>query len=1464
MPPNRKKKKPASNPARGFTTVSVPSKPKTTEPAPSLPSADVPTGPEEESQPPAEPPEASGGPTTQPQPEIHQLSPEELQKHLEDAELQLLVEKYGVKCKNDASRQVLKLETEKRILRPQATYLNVTEWLSPEILNEIIEIEKQEVAKSNEKSSKPELEESQMPSVGEDLCMKLWTLRQTLLVLEFTPEDVDGALKSSLQFYSNDSAASKDLVWGLDQSLEWLGMHCDQNTLPLFDKPKPKFSKTKEDTASEKSNAGSTRSNTGQNTPSDARSKTKETGTETPLNLSSSSSDESDTDPDYLVPKYVELQTQLYMLQPELFNQAKRRQKKPAPSSTPEDAKTMRKIAKLNGKISRLKNDVLFDYDQAEDMWQQKLPELRDDTAKFLQNGTKERKSPPPSADSKETPSQDATDTLIESILSGSNENDDLLGDMFATNLEGPSVPPPELTANSNTVVKSRDFGKSMGMNPRRILEEACRARDSGCKVSYRDSSSTSFSHRKGVDIRWSKAQDTPAQVPLSDVSFNGDAYLISASMESISTPTALQAESFISTVALFMIFSHPQKEGKVYMKLPAVWRDLWDELVAVKKEHQDEADKIVLRDLQKLVEEKMSALEDDVVLLDNFRKRNGGISSPLPRNENQPKQDTRKPEELQKLWTNRSSTSSFAAMEISRRNLPIWQFKEQILYTLAAHQAIIICSETGSGKSTQIPSFILENELLLGHNCKIYVTEPRRISAMSLARRVSEELGEDNNAVGTNRSLVGYAIRLESKISNSTRLIFATTGVVVRMLERPKDFQDITHLVLDEVHERTIDSDFLLIILRRLMQERPDLKLILMSATVDAGRFSTYLHGAPVLNIPGRTFPVEVKYLEDAIEVTKHRPNDDRLSTISDDSDGPSDEREEKPTGDLASSLTGYSKQTRETVTGFDEYRLDYRLIVNLLSAIAMKKEFEKYSKAILVFMPGMAEIRRLNDEILSEQFFNNKGWIIHALHSSIASEEQEKAFLIPPKGVRKIVIATNIAETGITIPDITAVIDTGKEKVMRFDERRQLSKLVESFISRANAKQRRGRAGRVQSGLCFHLFTKFRHDQILAEQQTPEMLRLSLQDLVLRVKICNLGEVEQTLSEAIDPPSSKNIRRAIEALKEVKALTSTESLTPLGRQLAKLPLDVFLGKLIVYGAFFKCLDSAVSIAAILSSKSPFLNAVGSSTQRELAKLAFKRGSSDLLTIYNAYLAWKRHRTTPGMSEYSFCRKNFLSPQTLLNIEDVKMQLLVSIVDAGLLTLDSAEQESLKRSRFTGRQRQFFTVPKRVDINSENDIIINSVIAWSFYPKLLTREGKGWRNVANNQTVSLHPTSVNKRPDAQVKWLSYYHIMQSRSRYLNALETSPVEDFAIALLCGDVEFKLYPGIIALDGARVRFSVKDWKSMLALKALSTRIRNILSTNIRNPRKGLAPDQQIWIDLWQRVFSEARERELRKA
>ncbi|KAJ5102935.1 hypothetical protein N7532_003464 [Penicillium argentinense] len=1454
MPPNnKKKKKPASNPARGFATVSVPSKPKTesTETPSTTPGQSTPTPQSESPIPRAEEPpaatsavSASAAGATQGDPSLQSLSPEELEKHLEESELQILVDKYAAKCKSDAARQVTKLETEKRVFRQQAASLSLLEWLSSEVQDKILELANGE--EHEYLTSGPRGANTKQPGSEEELYMKIWTLKETLLKLGFPENRTEEALKHILLYFTGTpTSASRDVVWNLDESLEWLAMHSEKKELPSYVQTNSRPQKDADSVTSWMIDSDPSRSSTpkNQNKQDKPKDDWKAAKVAPPVSYDSDSS----IDPDSMVPEWLDMQTRLYGLHPELFDRPgkgkKGRGAAVGQSDNPEAAKLQRKIAKIE-------RDVLFERREAEYIWKDKLEELRKDAA-FLRQVDRKKQSQQGKPLVDEDPN--LTVPTLEEMDAG-----DALGDMFSAEPADGSIlglPPPVVEA----ALTIRDFGKFSGLSPRRILEEACKARDSSCKVVYQDISSSGHQKRMAVEVRWSKPQDPPYPLTIEAITHKSNEFATFVSMDALATPNSQQAEGYVSTLALFIISPQNSKESKSNLRLPAVFRDLWTEFATLKKTQEDEIDKNTVKDLKRLVQENQSTIEDDVVLLDNFRKRNGAGSKPGspmrgPTRDGYLGHD----DQLREAWAAKSSTSSFHRMMEGRMNLPIWNFKDDILNTLETHRALIICSETGSGKSTQIPSYILEHEMLQGRPCKVYVTEPRRISAISLARRVSEELGESKNDVGTTRSIVGFAVRLESKISSTTRLVYATTGVVVRMLERPDDFQDITHVVLDEVHERTIDSDFLLVVLRRLMQKRPDLKLILMSATLEAQRFSNYLGGVPVLNIPGRTFPVEIKYLEDAVEMTNYRlSEDDKYGALDDDPDEISDSTGDNA-GGLQASLEGYSKQTRETILNFDEYRIDYQLIKKLLLKIATGPEMDHYSKAILVFMPGLAEIRRLNDEVLAEPTFQN-GWIVHALHSSIASEDQEKAFNVPPHGMRKIVIATNIAETGITIPDITAVVDVGTEKTMRFDERRQLSRLVESFISRANAKQRRGRAGRVQNGICFHLFTKHRHDKLLAEQQTPEMLRLSLQDLVLRVKICKLGEVEQTLLEALDPPSSKNIRRAIDSLKEVKALTSNESLTPLGSQLAKLPLDVFLGKLIIHGAFFKCLDAAVSIAAILSSKSPFVNTMGSNTQRDAARASFQRGDSDLLTIYNAYCGWKRARSTPGSSEFAFCRKNFLSPQTLQSIEDVKMQLIVSIADTGLLNLDGAQKTALNRARSGGRQRQFFTIPEEHDINSANDTVVNSVVAWSFYPKLLTREGKGWRNVSNNQTVTLHPTSINKHADYALKWLSYYHIMQARNRNLNAHDTSAVDDFSIALLCGDAEFRMYTGVISIDANRIRFAVRDWKSMLALKILNGRLRDLLASTFKNPHRPLSYKQQQWLEIWQEIFTQAGKR-----
>ncbi|KAJ6051991.1 hypothetical protein N7460_002525 [Penicillium canescens] len=1430
MPPNnKKKKKPASNPARGFATVSMPSKPKPESTAtPSPATGESKAAPESEPQ--TARIEERPAETSAPQAvtSLQNYTPEELEKYLEEAELQILVDKYAAKCKNDAIRQATKLDNERRVMRQQSVTLSLLEWLPTDVQDRILELsgtEEHEYLIASGRTTSPKQAGSE-----EELYNKLWTLKETLIRLDFPENRVEDALKHVLQYFAgNSTSAGRDVVWNLDEALEWLATHSDKKELPSYTRTNARQKDADSVTSwmtESKPSGSSTPNGQSKNKQGGQKADWKANKVAPPVSYDSDSS----VDPDVMVPEWLGLQTRLYSLQPDIFDRPGKSKKGRGGASNLSDDP---EVSKVQRKIAKIERDKGCD----------------------IRSAPRGKEEKPPVEDEEPQSEVDVDADMAALQIDGL---EDALGDMFAAEPEESGsilgLPPPEV----NAPIALRDFGKQTGLTPRRILEESCKARDSSCTVVYQDFSSSSHSNRKAAEVRWSKPQEVPFSLAVESITHKSNAMATFVSMDALATPTAQQAEGYVSTLLLFILFPQNSKEGKAYLRLPAVWRDLWTEFAALKKTQEDEIDKSIVKELKLLIQDNPSNFEDDVVLSDNFRKRNGVGSKPgTPVRGSGRDNFSGIDDQLRDAWMAKSSTPSFHRMMQGRMNLPIWGFKEEILHTLDTHRALIICSETGSGKSTQIPSFILEHEMLNGRPCKVYVTEPRRISAISLARRVSEELGESKNDVGTARSLIGFAVRLESKFTHSTRLVYATTGVVVRMLERPDDFRDITHIVLDEVHERTIDSDFLLIVLRRLMEKRPDLKLILMSATLEAQRFSNYLGGVPVLNIPGRTFPVEMKYLEDAVEMTNYRlSEEDHHTVLDDDMDDPPTDAD--TSGGLQASLDGYSRQTKETILNIDEYKLDYELIKRLLLKIATAPEMDHYSKAILIFMPGLAEIRRLNDEILSEPTFQ-RNWIVHALHSSIASEDQEKAFNVPPEGTRKIVIATNIAETGITIPDITAVIDAGKEKMMRFDERRQLSRLVESFISRANAKQRRGRAGRVQNGICFHLFTKHRHEKLLAEQQTPELLRLSLQDLVLRVKICKLGEVEQTLLEALDPPSSKNIRRAIDSLKEVKALTSNESLTSLGTQLAKLPLDVFLGKMIIHGAFFRCLDATVSIAAILSSKSPFVNTIGSNSQRDGARVSFQKGDSDLLTVYNAYCSWRRVRSTPGSNEFAFCRKNFLSPQTLLGIEDIKMQLVVAIADAGLLTLDAPQKAALNRARSNSRNRQFFTIPEEFDLNSSNDVVVNSVIAWSFYPKLLTREGKGWRNVGNNQTVTLHPTSINKRADSSVKWLSYYHIMQARNRNLNAHDTSAVDDFAIALLCGDAEFKLYSGVVSIDANRIRFALRDWKSMLALKILNSRLREILSNTFRNPHRPLSYKQQQWIDIWQQIFTQASKR-----
>ncbi|KAL9610862.1 MAG: hypothetical protein Q9167_004467 [Letrouitia subvulpina] len=1272
MAPKKKGRKAVSNPARGFATVSTTPKSKM---------QDVEQrSPEDDKQ--VIKADLETNPTTNvtenhasEQKELKDLSPEELEKELEESEIQFLLENNVEKVKKDVSRQLNRLKTEMRLLRPQAEHLPTSSWLPSELLQPILKLTETALHCTNgnlEHYSRKWVK----PVTYDDLIVKLWNLESLLGQLGFAEGAVHSAV-TQLGFKVSKSPAlasclTLDPTWGLDNCLYWLALNCEIVDLPPYDHFKSKAN-----------------TNTTKNTLSSSSESRKYKLSDTILNdrekISSSifqstsrtseSDHEYDDDPVRLIDTYLALQSSLYHLDPAMANAEHQRTAYPRAKSRNRQVEKQPDVnpeaSKLLQKIKSLKLDILFDFDEANEKWMDVRNKFTREAAERKKLGVFENFT---AANTAKQPVRQMQSNPTRSVeLPNEVEQEEMVGDFFSDMPDISDVASPS-SIDDRLVV--RNFGVWNGLNPRRIFEEACKTRDPFVQITYNPIDRSAFLKQHSLFVQWSSIQATPIPLPVprgESIRLKADTQSAMLEMISVATPDALQSESLISTWALFLIFSSSPKEEKAYLRLPSVWRDVWSELVAMKKESDNTTIRNTLRELRSHVHNVNTTAERDDSL-PAWQERNShekvhesDLGHKKAHNKGQMSSET-----LTDLWSSRSKTSQYQKWLKFRRTLPVWSFKDDLLHVIENFPVIIICGETGCGKSTQVPSFILENELSHGRSCKIYCTEPRRISAISLAQRVSEEIGEAKGDLGGARSLIGYAIRLESKMNPTTRLVYATTGIVMRMLESSDDLREITHLILDEVHERSIEIDFLLIILKKLLIRRSSLKIILMSATVNAQKFSAYLNDAPIMSVPGRTFYVDTRYLEDAVELTKYISRDsdsDNVRYVESSEDDDEDSRSRKSSVTSAG-LCNYSASTRNTLAKLDEYRIDNGLIIALIKAIATADSLINYSKAVLVFLPGIGEIRRLSGILSTHPFFCDS-WKVYALHSTIAMEEQEQVFLIPPKGIRKIVLATNIAETGVTIPDITCVIDTGKHKEMRFDEKRQLSRLIEVFISRQNAKQRRGRAGRI------------------AEEPTPEILRLSLQDLVLRVKICRLGSAEAVLLEALDPPSSKNIRRAVDSLIDVKALTHSEELTPLGRQLAKLPLDIFLGKLILLGSIFRCLDGALTIAAILSAKSPFSAPIDARSHANAARLAFKRetqiqteviGDSDLLTVLNAYTAWKRVCGNNASFEHQFCHKNFLIAQTLSSIEELKGQLLGSLVEAGFLKLDEGEVHALQR----------------------------------------------------------------------------------------------------------------------------------------------------------------------------------------
>lgn len=503
----------------------------------------------------------------------------------------------------------------------------------------------------------------------------------------------------------------------------------------------------------------------------------------------------------------------------------------------------------------------------------------------------------------------------------------------------------------------------------------------------------------------------------------------------------------------------------------------------------------------------------------------------------------------MQRTW---QETPEGRRMLELRRSLPSFKEKERLLKAIAQNQVIVISGETGCGKTTQLPQYILESEIESGRGafCNIICTQPRRISAMAVADRVSTERGEP---LGDS---VGYKVRLEGMKGKNTQLLFCTSGILLRRLLSDPNLNGVTHVFVDEIHERGMNEDFLLIVLKDLLPRRRDLRLILMSATLNAELFSNFFGGAPTIHIPGFTYPVRSHFLEDVLELIGYkltsfnqiddygqeklwktqkqlvpRKRKNQITTLVEDALG-------------KSSFEKYSSKARDSLSSWTPDCIGFNLIEAVLCHICRKER----AGAVLVFMTGWEDISCLRDQIKAHPLLGDPNRILLlTCHGSMATSEQKLIFEKAPPNVRKIVLATNMAEASITINDVVFVVDCGKAKETTYDALNNTPCLLPSWISQASARQRRGRAGRVQPGECYHLYPRCVYDAF-AEYQLPELLRTPLNSLCLQIKSLQVGSIGEFLSSALQPPEPLAVQNAVDFLKMIGALNENEDLTYLG----------------------------------------------------------------------------------------------------------------------------------------------------------------------------------------------------------------------------------------------------------------------------------------------------------------------------
>ncbi len=552
--------------------------------------------------------------------------------------------------------------------------------------------------------------------------------------------------------------------------------------------------------------------------------------------------------------------------------------------------------------------------------------------------------------------------------------------------------------------------------------------------------------------------------------------------------------------------------------------------------------------------------------------------------------------------------------------DLPVVARREELAQAIEKHQVVIVCGETGSGKTTQLPKICLSLGRgvlgVIGH------TQPRRVAARSVGARIAHELKSELGG------LVGYKVRFNDKVSPDTSIKLMTDGILLAEIHHDPLLKQYDTIIIDEAHERSLNIDFLLGYLRQLLPRRPDLKLIITSATLDAERFSKHFFNAPVLQVSGRTYPVEVRYR-------------------------PPQKNEEGDMQDVPQAIC----------SALDE-----------LSIGGLRGD-------VLVFLPGEREIRDTAEALRKHQ---HKGIEILPLFSRLSIAEQDRVFK-PASGMRRVVLATNVAETSLTVPNIGYVIDSGLARINRYSVRQKVEQLRIENIARAAANQRAGRCGRVMSGVCIRLYEEADFLQ-RPEFADAEIFRVSLATVILRMSALGLGEVEQF--PFIEPPGSRAITDGYQLLQELNAIDDKRQLTPLGHELAKLPLDPKVARLLLAGRQYHCLNEILVIASALALQDPRDRPAERREAADAAHQRFNDERSDFLAYLKLW-AWFqegiKHKKTNKLWANE-CREKFLSALRLREWHELHQQLHAQVSEMGMrFNEQPATYEQIHKALLTG-----------------------------------------------------------------------------------------------------------------------------------------------------------------------------------